>query len=166
VRLIGQEAGPRYLAALFVGLLVYVVLYALVLPLVAGTVIGLPFLLLAWMAAKWLGIAGIFFAFGSRVGRGLGREMSPMGAVLLVFAAYALILLLLSPFGLVGLLGVTLVRMVFFCLVEAPALGLILLTRIGTRRTNGAVPAARVPPAAEPIIDDAPPGVPSADRSD
>ena len=59
--------------------------------ILAATVIGLPFGLLVFRVVKWLGIAGIFFAVGRRVGRSLGREMSLLGAVLLVFLPFALL---------------------------------------------------------------------------
>jgi len=150
VRLIAQETPPRYLAALFVGLLVYVALWTLVFPIALGTVIGLPFLLLAWTAFKWLGIAGVFYSLGSTLGRSMGREMSAMGAVLLIFGINAAILLLLSPLGIFGLILIGLYRTVFFVFVEAPAVGLVLLTRFGTRAstpdTTASAPAVRPEP--------------------
>ena len=152
VRLIGQEAAVRYVSALFVGLLVYLVLLLFLLPLALATLIGLPFLLLALAVLKWLGLAGMFHALGERVGRAFGREVSPLGAVLLVFAVYGVVLLALSPWGIWGLLAIVLFHMVFFLFFEVPALGLVVLTRAGTRGAarpvSPPVPWSETPPAA------------------
>jgi hypothetical protein len=158
VRLIGQEAAARYVSALFAGLLVYLVLLLFLLPLALATLIGLPFLLLALVVLKWLGLAGIFHALGQRVGRAFGREVSPLGAVMIVFAVYVAVLLALSPWGIWGLVAIALFHMVFFVFFEVPALGLVVLTRAGTR--GGARPSGppvpwndlsgEIPPAAAP----------------
>jgi len=158
VRLIGQEAATRYVSALFAGLLVYLVLLLFLLPLALATLIGLPFLLLALVVLKWLGLAGIFHALGQRVGRSFGREVSPLGAVMIVFAVYVAVLLALSPWGIWGLVAIVLFHMVFFVFFEVPALGLVVLTRAGTRggpRPSGPpVPWSdlprEIPPAAAP----------------
>jgi len=181
VRLIGEETPVRYVSAFFVGILVYCVLLLVVLPIAAGTVVGLPVFYLAYLAFKWLALAGMFYAVGRLVGRGFGREMSPLGAVLLVYAVYSLILLALSPLGLVGLGLISIFRIVFFCFFEVPAVGLVLLTRLGTRASPGPAPAAgypgtavTVPPSPAPPPTDSPgagpdstlPSDPSEDRSD
>jgi len=101
IRLIGDEAPVRYGMALIVGLLAYLVA-PLVWILLAATVLGLPIGILLFHVLKWLGIAGIFFAIGRRIGRSMGREMSLLGGVLLVFAVF--VVLLLFPF-LCGLAG-------------------------------------------------------------
>ncbi|NIM00760.1 MAG: hypothetical protein GTN89_07580, partial [Acidobacteria bacterium] len=87
VDLIAREAPVRYFSAFFVGLVGYLA-FLVVLTLLAATVIGLPMGILLFKILKWVGIAGIFFSLGQRVGRSLGREMSPLGAVLLSFAFY------------------------------------------------------------------------------
>jgi hypothetical protein len=163
VRLIGRECGPRYLPALLVGLLVYCVLWTLVVPLAIGTLIGIPFLILAWTVVKWLGVAGLFYALGSRIGRSLGREMSPMGAVSLIFAIHAAVLLVLSPLGLIGLAAISAYRTVFLVFVEAPAVGLMLLTRFGSRssaRTEAPPAPPPSPRSPEPPPGPLPPGGP------
>jgi len=154
VRLIGQEASVRYVSALFAGLLAYLVVLLFLLPLALATLVGLPFLLMALVVLKWLGLAGIFHALGHRIGRAFGREISPLGAVLLVFAAYVVVLLALSPWGAYGLVAIVLFHMIFFFFFEAPALGLVVLTRAGTR--GGPRPAT--PP---PMWTGPPPAPPS-----
>jgi len=157
VRLIGAETPVRYVSAFFVGILVYCALLLVVLPIAAGTVIGLPIFYLAYLAFKWLALAGMFYAVGRLIGRVFGREMSPLGAVLLVYAVYSLILLALSPLGLVGLGLISAFRIVFFCFFEVPAVGLVLLTRLGTRASPGPAPAVGYPGTAVPVSPSPPP---------
>jgi len=162
VRLIADEAPVRYVPAVFMGLLGYLGFWVL-LVLISATVIGLPVALIAFYGLKWLGIAGIFLGIGRRLGRSFGREMSLLGAVLLTFGIYALITAAPTPLGLVGLLLSGLWRMVFFIFVEAPALGLVLLTRIGTKKrdedTTG-LPAVPAPVPTGPPIPQAHQGPP------
>ena len=184
VRLLGDETPVRYVSAFFVGILAYCVLLLVLLPIAASTVIGLPVLYLAYLAFKWLALAGMFYAVGRRIGRAFGREMSPLGAVLLVYTVYSLILLALSPMGLFGLALISVFRMIFFCFFEVPAVGLVLLTRLGTRSspvpgdpggypgTSMAVPppSYSTPPVAptppEGGIESTVPADPSEDRND
>jgi len=151
VRLIGQETPVRYVSAFFVGILGYCVLFLVLLPIAAGTVIGLPVLYLAYLAFKWLALAGMFYAVGRFIGRGFGREMSPLGAVLLIYTLYSVILLALSPLGLVGLSLISLFRILFFCFFEVPAVGLVLLTRLGTRASPGTASPAGYPGDPRPV---------------
>lgn len=149
VRLIAEEAPVRYGTAWFVGLLVYVLFGLLVLPLAAATLIGLPVVVAMFVVFKWLGIAGLMLAVGERLGRGMGRRMSPLGAVMLVFVPLALlrlIPLLLGPVGLVASMLAALLIWVFF---EVPAVGLALLTRAGTR---GGPVAPAVGPTGTPHV--------------
>jgi len=145
IRAIGEEAPVRYAAAFFVGLLGYLGLL-IVLGLLTATVIGLPVAIFAFVVFKWMGIAGIFFAIGRRLGRALNREMSLLGAVMLTFGLYALITLLPTALGVLGLLVSILIGTMFFVLVEVPAVGLVLLTRAGGRAGRLA-PAPAAPPA-------------------
>ena len=78
VRLLGDETPVRYVSAFFVGILAYCVLLLVLLPIAASTVIGLPVLYMAYLAIKWLGLAGMFYAVGRRIGLAFGREMSPL----------------------------------------------------------------------------------------
>jgi hypothetical protein len=166
VQLIGAETPVRYVSALFAGLLTYLVLLLFVVPLALVTVIGLPFLVLTYLVLKWLGLAGIFHALGQRVARSFGRDISPLGAVLLVYSAYVAIVLALGLLGPIGLLAIVLFHMLFLFFFEAPALGLIVLTRAGTRAGHHPVgpppPWSSAPPSgAPPPQDSASPASPS-----
>ncbi len=182
VRVIADETPVRYVSAFFVGALTYVALLLLV-SLALATLIGLPVIYLAYLVFKWLGLAGMFFGLGRRIGRSLGREMSPLGGVLLVYALYALVLLALSPLGVVGLAFIILFRVLFFCFFEVPAVGLVLLTRAGTRSASPSLAGVQPPgpppgppqppepvvPPAQPVgpeIGSSPPRDPSEERSD
>jgi hypothetical protein len=112
----------------------------------------------------------MFHAFGQRVGRGLGREMSLLGAVLVGFLPYALLVVLPSAFGLVGLVAAGAIGLFFWLFLEVPGVGLALLTGFGSRPGTVTVapergaagpfppgpPVPPAPPAGEPT--DAPPG--------
>jgi len=132
VRAMGEEAPLRYVPAFFVGLLGYLGLLV-ALGLLLFTLVGVPLAALAFAVIKWMGIAALFYALGRRIGRAVGREMSTLGAVLLVFALYAG--LFLAPaalgFGLPQLILLTLLRLGFFLFFEVPAVGLVILTRAG-----------------------------------
>ena len=117
------------------------------------TVVGVFPALFAFIVLKWLGIAAIFHAIGRRLGRVAGFSPSTLGAVLLVFAAYVVVSLVPSAFGVAGLLAILGLKLVFFLLVEIPAVGLVILTRMGGRRSGGTaatVPAPPPAPAADP----------------
>jgi hypothetical protein len=131
VRVIGEAAPVRYVAAFFTGLLGYLLFVALLVP-VAATLVGIPiYLMTAWML-KWLAIAGVFQACGSRLARSWGGELSQLGAVLGTFALCAVATLVPLLFGWWGVLAWALVKLGFFLAVEVPAVGLLILTRIGT----------------------------------
>lgn len=147
VEVIAREAPVRYFSAFFVGLLGYLA-FLIILTLLAATVIGLPAGILFFKVLKWVGIAGIFMSLGQRVGRSLGREMSPLGAVLLSFGFYAAVVVALSWLGIAGLIMLMLLRMFFWLMFEVPAVGLVILTRFGTQ--GGTAAFASPAPAAEP----------------
>jgi hypothetical protein len=136
IRVLADEAPVRYVTAFFVGLLGYIVFLS-VFSLLALTVVGIPIAIFAWALFKWLAVAGVFYAIGRRVGRSLGRELSVLGSVLLMFALYAVALLAPAPLGLVGLVIVATFKLGFLLLVEIPAIGLLLLTRGGSRSRVG-----------------------------
>ncbi len=160
LRLIGEEAPVRYGTAVFVGLLGYLGVVLLG-GLIAMTVIGIPFVLLIFLVMKWLGIAGMLYAFGRRIGRSLGREMSLLGAVLLAFAIFAALTMAPSVAGRGGWWlflpswGLITVGLWFF--VEVPALGLVILTRAGSRASRAATVG---PPPFEATPAPASPGPP------
>jgi hypothetical protein len=130
IRTMSEAVPVRYLSACFVGLLGYLGWFAL-LGLLSITVVGLLPGLLAFFLVKWAGIAAIFHAVGQRLGRALGWSLSPLGAVALVFAVYATLLLAPAALGWPGLLLGAALRLLFLLLVEVPALGLVILTRLG-----------------------------------
>lgn len=143
VRVIAEEAPARYLEAVFVGMLGYLGFWLLAIALLP-TVVG-PFLLwLLFVVGKWLGIAGIFLAFGRALARRLGRDPSMLMAVLASFALYVLLTVAPTPLGFFGLLVGAVGRATFFVLFEAPAVGLLLLTRFG-RQPRAAASMQRNP---------------------
>jgi hypothetical protein len=144
VDLLARETPVRYFSAFFAGLLGYLA-FLMVLALLAVTVIGLPAGILFFKLLKWIGIAGIFMSLGRRIGRSLGRDMSPLGAVLLSFGLYAGVVLILGSLGFAGLLLLLFFRMFFWLMFEVPAVGLMILTRFGTLGSGG--DAVFVPPA-------------------
>jgi hypothetical protein len=150
IRRIAEETPNRIFAAFFVGLLAYLAYWILLLLLLA-TVVGFFVVLILFFVLKWIGIAGMFHWFGQRVGRGLGREMSLLGAILLGFAPYALIILAPSAFGLVGFVISCAFYLLIWLFLEIPAVGLFILTRAGAGpRPASVVPASPIesPPAA------------------
>jgi len=58
-----------------------------------------------------------------------------------------------SAAGLPGVIAIGALKLIFLLLIEIPAVGLVILTRFGTRRVNG-VPAA---PAGAPVATTTPP---------
>lgn len=147
---LSQRVRSGYVRALFVGLVAHAAMFVLSL-LLAITVIGLP-VLLVLMAAFWLlrtlGRAGLFHAVGHGFGRGLSREMSLVGATLLGFVPWALLVVLPLFFGFAGIVVALAVRMVLKLLVDCPAIGGVLEWLYEQRRTRG---AADVPPA-PPVV--------------
>jgi len=156
IRLMGEEAPVRYVSAFFMGLLGYLV-YFVVWSLLLVTLVGIFPWELAFSVLKWTGIAAIFYAVGRRLTRAAGITPSVLGAVLLVFAIYVVLMLAPSAAGFFGFAIIVALKLVFLLLVEIPAVGLVILTRFGTRRadTISAAPpsppvAATVPPAPTP----------------
>jgi hypothetical protein len=153
IRVIAEEAPVRYVTAFFVGLLGYLG-SLIVFTLLSATVIGIPVAILTFYILKWVGVAGIFCAVGRRMGSGFGREMSILGAVLLTFGLYALATLLPTPLGLFGLgLVWGVVGLLFFLLIEVPAVGLVILTRAG----GATVAPPQIPPRPATTVPPAPP---------
>ena len=150
LQLIGDEAPVRYVSAFFVGILGWLGALILV-PLLLATLIGIPVALFGFYLLKWMGIGGVFYAIGRRLGRGLGREMSVVGAILATFTVYVLVSLGPRLLGGPGLVLTVMLSTMFFLLIEVPAMGLVLLTRFGTSRSVPAVRAsAAYPPPAPP----------------
>jgi hypothetical protein len=100
----------------------------------------LPFVYFTFLIMKWLGMAGFFLFFGRRLGKMVKRQVSVLGGVLLGFLFFGV--LKLVPFiGAALWLG-----------FGWYGLGLVLLTRCGTRRSGVPVTA----PLPTPTPPDAP----------
>ncbi len=155
IRTISDELPVRFLKALFVGLLGYLGFLALF-SLLLLTVVGAPVVLIAFAVLKWMGIAAIFHAVGRGLGRTFGLSLSLLGGVLLCFTLYAVVFMAPAAWGVVGLVLTALLRLAFWLLVELPAVGLVLLSRAGGRRSgSAAVPDPPVPGVPAPAGDPA-----------
>jgi hypothetical protein len=160
VRTLSDEFPFSYGIAMVAGVGGYIVLWV-VNTLLLISVIGIPvvFLLqLVFLVLKVLGLAGILHYTGMRFGRSMGRDLSLLGAILVAYLFFSLALVVPHFFGLVGFLVACGIRLLFWLLFECPAIGLILLTRAGSRpRTiatagsTGAPPAPAGPPAPSPV---------------
>ncbi len=160
IRAMSDEAPARYFAAFFAGLAAYVALW-LIKTLLLVTLIGVPLVYLAFLVLKWMGRAAILHLPGQRLGRAVGGEMSLLGAVLLGLVPYTLLLIVPLLFGGIG--GIVLhlfMTGVLWFLVDVPGIGLVLLTRAGTR--TRVVPVAPQPPAPPAPIAPAVGGPPQA----
>ena len=155
IRLVAEEAPVRYLSAFFVGILGYLAFWTIFI-LLSATVIGAPAAWLLLQVFKWMCIAAIFHAVGRRLSRGLGRDISLLGSVLLVFAIYAFLSLAPLLLGLPGLIASGIFGLFFLFMVKVPAVGLLILTRAGSR--GGAIPVGQANPAAPPPPAPATPG--------
>ncbi|MBZ5637484.1 MAG: hypothetical protein LAO51_01865 [Acidobacteriia bacterium] len=150
IRLMSEEAPLRPFLAFFAGLGAYIVL-TMTMILLCITIIGIPAALLlyfAFIVVKWMGLAGVFHLVGKRIGRLLGRDFSLLGAILLGFL----------PFAVLRFLPFCIGTLIWFVL-EAMAVGLVVLTRAGGRR-YGLAPGPPTPPV--PPVSTAPsPPVPA-----
>ena len=133
VQTISTEIPLHPLLAFFAGLGGYILL-ALVILLLAITIIGIPAAILVYFAfviVKWIGLAGLFHFVGQKFGKG---KLSILGAVLLGFLPFALLRFL--PFCVGGFL---------WFVIETIAFGYVILTRIGGRPYVASTPPP-VPP--------------------
>jgi hypothetical protein len=150
---LSERVRSGYVRALLIGLVAHVAMLVLSL-LLAITVIGLP-VLLVLMAGFWmlriLGRAGLFHAVGHGLGRGISGEMSLVGATLLGFVPWALLVVLPLFFGFAGLILALAVRMVLKLLVDCPAIGGVLEWLFEQRRARGSA-AVPPPPPAPPVV--------------
>jgi hypothetical protein len=136
IRLMAEEVPLAYGMALLTGLGGFIV-FLLTATLLFFTVIGIPVAIALWfgyVVLKWLGLAAVFVFLGRRLGALAGREMSLLGAVLLGFLLYIGWYLLPSAFGgLFGFLLAVVLKTIFWIFIALPAIGFIILTRVGTR---------------------------------
>jgi hypothetical protein len=102
-------------------------------------------------------MAGVIHYVGLRLGQSIGREMSLLGAILLGFLPFAVLLVLPSFFGLIGVVLSMVASFLFALVIKVPALGLVIMTRAGRHPPGEPAPsqAAPSPPPAPPL-----PGVP------
>ena len=133
IRTLGKVASQRYVAAFFMGLLGYLI-FLIVFGLLSLTIIGLPIALLAFWIIKWLGIAGILFSVGHRLGTSFGRELSVLGSIMIPFVLLLLLPTVIATIaGPIGLILSGFMSMVIFLCLSLPGVGLIFLTRFGTQ---------------------------------
>src|SRR5262245_29936225 len=156
VRILSEEVPASYFLAFLVGLGGYVgVLVAhffLWITLIRIPVSGLLFL--AFLVVKWRGVAGTYHYVGRSIGRLFGRELSLLPAILVGFLPFATLYLVPTLVGGIGFLLALGVRTLFWLLVEIPAVGLIILTRIGSRPRSPGAAWPAPPEVAAPL----PPG--------
>jgi len=152
VRILSEEVHASYLLAFLVGLGGYVgVLVAHLFLWV--TVIGIPLsglVFLAFLVVKWLGVAGIYHYVGRSIGRLFGTDLSLLPAILVAFLPFALLLLVPTFIGGLGFLFALGARALFWLLVEIPAVGLVILTRIGSRPRKDVLWSTPPSPVAAP----------------
>jgi hypothetical protein len=140
IRLISEETPLRFFHALILGLLGYL-LFGFVQFFLGITVIGIPLALLLYavfVVLKWLAMCGMFHYVGSRMGRGLGREMSLLGGIFLGFLPFAVLRFL--PFC----VGWTL-----WFAIEILAFGYLIITRVGIHRSG--IPSPPASPTQPPV---------------
>jgi len=140
IRLISEETPHRFFHALVLGLLGYL-LFGFVQFFLWITVIGIPLALILYVVfvvLKWLAMCGMFHYIGSRMGRGLGREMSLLGAIFLG----------LLPFALLRFLPLCIGWTVWFA-AEIVGFGYLIVTRVGVHRSGTTPPAP--PPSPVPL---------------
>ena len=116
-------AGPASPFASIGGGILGYVLVAILLLVLAVTILGIPIAILLWCAftlLKWMGLSGVSLAIGRRLGHSLGRSLGTLAAVLLGFLPLAL--LRLVPFG---------VGWGLWFFVEVFAVGCAIATRAG-----------------------------------
>ena len=161
---LGEEPPARMLLALLVGALFAIVGFPILILLLAVSVIGIlliPVVILLYVVLGWLGMAGVFRAFGRELGRLAGREMSLLGSVLLGFGVFAVLHGLPYLSGLVWG-GFSWLALAFLALLWTVlgwiGIGLILITRDGgpPRPVPAPVvppttPVAPSPPSTEPV---------------
>lgn len=149
IRTLSDETPVSILLAYLVGLGGYVV-YWVVMAVLVLSVIGMPLSFLLWVTfigLKWLGLAGIYHYVGRSFGRLVNREFSLLGAILVGFLPFALLVLLPMFIGGIGWLVALGIRFLFWLLVEIPAVGLVILTRGGSRPRKAAGPPIPLAPA-------------------
>jgi hypothetical protein len=136
VERLADELPARPFLALGVGFAGYLLLPLIIL-LCIVTVLGIaaiPVVVVVFWVAKWLGTTAVFYLVGRRMARGMKRELSFVGTMLLGFLPFAL--LRCVPF--LGALAWWIVGMI--------GVGLVLVTR-GARARQPA------PPPLEPLPD-------------
>lgn len=141
IRVISEETPLKFGIALLAGFVGWIV-FVLVEILTAITIIGIPITILLFVVfavLRWLALAGLFHYVGSRIGRMLfKREMSLLGAILLGFLPFAALRFL--PFCVGSLI---------WLFLQIVAVGLLIVTRVGSTASRTAPPPA--PPRPGPF---------------
>ena len=144
IELLADEAPLRPFSTLLAGMAFSVLGLPLIYLLMLISVIGiplLPFAFFMFLVLKWLGMAGFFLFFGRKLTGTVNRRISVLGGVLLGFLLFGVIKLV-PVFGTALWLG-----------FGWYGLGLILLTRAGSRRSNGISVPVRTAPAPAPATE-------------
>lgn len=132
------EPRPSWIAAFFLGLLVYIVGHLLALLFCIVFPIGVA-LWIALHVSIWMGLASISLHIGRAMGRTVfGRDLTYFGAILAGFSLFALA-------GFVPCFGWVLNTM-----ASVTGLGLMLLTRYGSPKQLPRSPLPYVPPPVPP----------------
>jgi hypothetical protein len=166
IKMISDDVGTSLGMAYLVGLLGYLVLFVVepvLYFILVSSVIGIPaipIIVLIIYILVTLGTAGLFHYMGFRMGMALNREMSLLGAILLGFLPWALLLVLPAFFGFGGLIVALAMKFLFWLVVKVPALGLVIMTRAGGRPRFVEQPPTQLqtqpveppPPAAPPTV--------------
>jgi hypothetical protein len=139
--------------AFLFGLLVYL-LWLVAAAVLVSSGIGAPLAGILWIGVtvlRWLGMAALFCAVGRQFGSNIfGRKLSYFGAILVGFLVYAIVYMIPFMGGIVkAIIGVT-------------GIGLMVITRFGTRTPGQALSMAPVapppPPGPPPAAPPSPPG--------
>ena len=131
LELISEEFPVRWPAALFLGLAFSVIGMPLIYILLAISLIGIPlipFAFFAFVVLKWMGIAGFFVFVGRKLMTMTGRRIAVLPAVLIGFLVFGLIKL------------IPIIGFLIWLLLGWLGIGLLLLTRFGTRRRQIPMP--------------------------
>jgi len=148
LELLSDELPARWPLALVLGLVFAVLGMPLIYVLLALSFIGIPlipFAFFTYVVLKWMGIAGIFMFVGQKLGSLANRRLSLLPALLLGFLVFGLIKL------------IPIVGFLVWLILGWVGIGLVLLTRFGTRRKQVPAPAPpqpQAPVSPEPITED------------
>jgi hypothetical protein len=143
IAFMSEQSVTRYGMTLLIGALIHIGVTIVNVTLVI-TVIGIPIAILldlVFRVLRMYGRTALLHALGAGLGRGFGRSLSVLGAVLLGFFALALFTLLPLFFGLPGLLIHGLLSALIWVVIDCPAVGVLALTKLGDASPPPASPS-------------------------